>query len=173
MENQRIRVSKRMLKEAFMDLLNEKEIGKIKISELCERAQINRATFYKYYGNQYDLLAEIEADFFSDLDKFFARLSLPDPEVLSKFLNYMAGRKDTFNILTTAISDQEFSKHLLETPMIQDIFSIRLKPGYSPIQEKYLKLFIFQGVYAVMREWINSGCPEPTEEITSIIHDFL
>ena len=34
----------------------------ITIRELCERAGINRSTFYKYYGNQFDLLNEMEKD---------------------------------------------------------------------------------------------------------------
>ena len=56
MENQRIRVTKRMLKEALIRLLKQKSIEKIKVQELCTEAQINRTTFYKYYGSQYDLM---------------------------------------------------------------------------------------------------------------------
>ena len=67
MENQRIRLSKKLLKNALLELLREKRIDKISISELCSAAQINRTTFYKYYGNQYDLLAEMEQDFFRQL----------------------------------------------------------------------------------------------------------
>ena len=60
MENQRIRLSKAMLKNALMRLLKEKPIEKISIYELCAAAQINRTTFYKYYGSQYELLADTE-----------------------------------------------------------------------------------------------------------------
>ena len=55
MENQRIRITKRMLREALIRLLGKKPIEKIRVQELCQEAQINRTTFYKYYGNQYDL----------------------------------------------------------------------------------------------------------------------
>lgn len=172
-ENQRVRVSKRMLKDALMDLLDEKEIGKIKISELCARAEINRATFYKYYGSQYDLLSEIESDFFADLNQFLSQLSIPGPTVLSDFLNYMSAKKDVFNILAKTMSDQTFSNHLFSAPVIQDIFAVTMMPDCSPLQEKYLRLFVSQGIYSVLREWINCGCSEPTEEIAEILHGFL
>ena len=47
MENQRIRLSKMLLKNALMKLLEEKPLEKITIYELCAEAQLNRVTFYK------------------------------------------------------------------------------------------------------------------------------
>ena len=46
MENQRIRLSKTMLKNALIRLLANKSIDKITVYELCAEAQINRTTFY-------------------------------------------------------------------------------------------------------------------------------
>ena len=63
MENQRIRLSKTLLKNALVHLLQKKPLNKISVLEICETAQINRTTFYKYYGSQTDLLNEIESDF--------------------------------------------------------------------------------------------------------------
>jgi len=43
-----------------MALMETEDISRITISQLCGTAQINRTTFYKYYGSIYDLLAEFE-----------------------------------------------------------------------------------------------------------------
>ena len=59
-EDRRVRVTKRMLKDALIELLKTKDIYHISIRELCETADVNRTTFYKYYGNQFDLLADME-----------------------------------------------------------------------------------------------------------------
>ena len=69
MENQRIRLTKSLLKNALLELLAQKPIEKIAICEICAHAQVNRTTFYKYYGSQYDLLAEIEEDRFAKLEE--------------------------------------------------------------------------------------------------------
>ena len=68
MENQRIRLSKKMLKDSLIRLLREKNIQQITIQEICQEAQINRTTFYKYYGSQYELLDDIERDVFRELE---------------------------------------------------------------------------------------------------------
>lgn len=47
-ENQRIAITKRLLKESLMRLLQEKELEKINITELCKDAGVNRATFYRH-----------------------------------------------------------------------------------------------------------------------------
>ena len=59
--NQRTRLSKMMLKNALLDLLREKGmITKISVRELCERADLNRSTFYAHYSEPKQLLAEVE-----------------------------------------------------------------------------------------------------------------
>ena len=59
--NQRSRLSKMLFKNALMDLLKEKgSVAKISVRELCDRAQLNRSTFYAHYNEPNDLLAEIE-----------------------------------------------------------------------------------------------------------------
>ena len=45
-EDRRISMTKRMLKEAMTELLREKDIYHIAVRELCERADVNRTTFY-------------------------------------------------------------------------------------------------------------------------------
>ena len=72
MENQRVRLSKMLLKNALMKLLKEKPLEKITIYELCAEAQLNRVTFYKYYGSQYDLLTDIENDCFRKLEEILS-----------------------------------------------------------------------------------------------------
>jgi len=59
--NQRTRLSKMLFKNALMDLLNEKgSVSKVSVRELCNRAELNRSTFYAHYNEPKDLLLEIE-----------------------------------------------------------------------------------------------------------------
>ena len=58
----RVAVTKRMIQEALIRLLENKPIDKIKVNELCEESGINRATFYRHYETLQDILREIEAD---------------------------------------------------------------------------------------------------------------
>ena len=50
-DNQRVRLTKRLLRESLIKLLGKQTIYDITVSQLCEDAEINRSTFYKYYNN--------------------------------------------------------------------------------------------------------------------------
>ena len=52
--------SRRMICEALVALLCEKEIDNITVTELVERADLNRSTFYSHYNNMMDVLEEME-----------------------------------------------------------------------------------------------------------------
>lgn len=63
----RIAVTKRMIKDGMLELLKTKPLSKIKVSELCERSGVNRATFYRHYETLQDTFRELEIDFIKQL----------------------------------------------------------------------------------------------------------
>ena len=58
-ENQRTRLTKRLLRESLLGLLEEKPVEKITVKELCETAELNRSTFYTYYQDVFSLYYEM------------------------------------------------------------------------------------------------------------------
>ena len=94
MENQRVRLSKRLIKESLTGLLKEADVHKISIRTLCEQAGINRSTFYKYYGSQYDVLEEMENDLISSICGTL-REGDSDGESLTKICLYLENNLDT------------------------------------------------------------------------------
>ena len=48
-ENRRAAYSKRVIKESFIELLDQKPLSKISVKEICEMADVNRCTFYSYF----------------------------------------------------------------------------------------------------------------------------
>ena len=61
-ENQRTRLTKMLFKDGLIALLQKKTIYQISVTELCEAAELNRSTFYKYYNNVRDVLTELEQE---------------------------------------------------------------------------------------------------------------
>ena len=58
--DRRVIKTKKAIYRAFAQLLLEKDINDITIKDVADRADINRKTFYNYYGGIYDLTGEIE-----------------------------------------------------------------------------------------------------------------
>lgn len=58
----RVKKTKMAVKEAFLQLRNNSTLEKIKVKDICERAMINKTTFYKHYEDVYDLSNELEQE---------------------------------------------------------------------------------------------------------------
>ena len=52
--------SRRMIREAYMQLLKEKDLSKITVTDIVKRADLNRATFYAHYPDVRGVTEEIE-----------------------------------------------------------------------------------------------------------------
>lgn len=68
MENMdnRVRYTKMVLQQALLEILPGKHIDRVTVKELCEKAGVNRGTFYLHYSTPNDLLREIEQQFIDE-----------------------------------------------------------------------------------------------------------
>ena len=73
-KDHRVRVTRMLLRKAFLELLSRKPIQSISVRELCEEAGINRSTFYAHYKDVYDLREQIETEMLSDFQEALAPL---------------------------------------------------------------------------------------------------
>ena len=167
MENQRIRVTKRMLKEALVHILENKPIEKVTVYELCESAEINRTTFYKYYGSPYDLMNDIQADFLNELEK-----NLQEKEnlySLQNILTYIDNHRDACRILLKSASSNGFLEKVFSQTLLTQQMEERIVPKQNGVFRKYAKEFVIYGSYSVVSKWLLSEKPETPEEIARII----
>ena len=61
-ESRRVLMTKRLLKEALLELLDEKPLEEISVAELCRRADVQRATFYNHYAIVEDLYNDLKRE---------------------------------------------------------------------------------------------------------------
>lgn len=77
----RVIKTKKNIRDAFVDLRKIHSLDEIKVNALCEKAMVNKTTFYNHYQDIYELSEELEVEV---LDDFFANfkdidLMLKDP----------------------------------------------------------------------------------------------
>jgi AcrR family transcriptional regulator len=174
-ENQRIRLSKKMLKDSFIKLLEKESIHKISVREICDEAQINRTTFYKYYGSPYDLLVEMENDvltqiginFDSDDDTFENSLKR-----ITNIITFIDNNINLCKIIFNNNTDPEFPEKLMNLPYIKQITSqLTLKFGEDKL--KYIFSFIIDGGFNFIRCWMNKENREAPEEIATLLDKII
>ena len=64
--------SKKLIKNAFSELLQKKDVEKITVTEIVNLAGLNRGTFYAHYNNTVEVLEEIEKDVSDQILYFFS-----------------------------------------------------------------------------------------------------
>jgi AcrR family transcriptional regulator len=57
--NVRVRRTRALLREALVDLIEERGFEHVTVGELCSRAMVSRAAFYRNYRDKYELVEQI------------------------------------------------------------------------------------------------------------------
>jgi AcrR family transcriptional regulator len=66
----RVKRTRSLIEQAFMELLDEKDFQSITVNDITERAEVNRATFYAHFTDKYALLGHvIRQSFRQELEK--------------------------------------------------------------------------------------------------------
>ena len=92
--NARVRYTRHVLKESFLTLLQEKPVNRITVRELCERAELNRATFYAHYADCFDLMDSIEQELVDAFGETLTQVGAPDVRSLIEAIYRMVDRNE-------------------------------------------------------------------------------
>lgn len=170
--------------KAFLELLEKKDFEFITVKEICEKAVVNRSTFYLHYETIGDLLDESIQYIF---DKFLSvypyvsarfihsiknadlkELYLITPKYFKPYLLFISDNKSLF---TTALLnanslglEQHYNKmftHVLSP--ILDRFNV------PENRRKYMLAFYVRGIIAIIDEWLKGECFESIDFIIDII----
>lgn len=74
----RVVKTRRAVRNALIELAEEKDVDKITVKELCERAEISKPAFYSHYGNIYDVVDEVENEVVQKVCDQMAHRSIDD-----------------------------------------------------------------------------------------------
>ena len=173
-ENQRVALSKQLLKNAVLVLLKKKRIEEISIRELCDEAEINRTTFYRHYESPTDVLLEIELDF---VNTFYEVHTLSnDLKILQRYIadmcKHLYENRDIVKLFMQNNTDSDFTK--IFEKLSSEFLSTRT-PLYKgkTIDENTLRLIntlFSHGVYAAVRQWLMEDIQKSPEEIAELIY---
>ncbi len=172
-ENQRIRLTKKLLTDAFLKMLQEQPIHTVSIRDLCEKAGINRTTFYHHYGSQYDLLNDISNRFLAQIAH---QLSTADAENqdsvqerVTLVFQYLEDNLPISRLLLNSNADPSFAEKLFALPKIGDLLNASLKNCKDSRKKQATISFAIHGSYYLLQEWVNTEQRLSAEEQAGII----
>ena len=113
--------SRKLIRQAFLELLKEKDFEKITVTDIVNHADINRSTFYAHYPDVMGLLDEIQEEILSFMDNHLSQVDfaelLQDPKPYLKMIVAVTEKnEELFRLLSNssvAVKHMENLKKLL------------------------------------------------------------
>lgn len=172
-EDRRITMTKRMLKEALIEMLKEKDIYHISIRELCENADVNRTTFYKYYGSQFDLLADMEKDILEFIAKAVRRNEAEPEKIISSVCNYLEENLEFIRLIINNNVDPTFAHSLFAMDSIKESALKKFSADKSENELEYIYNFLTYGAFRMVCVWLNKEERESPETFAKLINQVM
>ncbi len=159
-EDQRVRVTKMLLRDAFLAILNAKPIEKITVKELCANAGVNRGTFYLHYKDIYDLQTQLEDEMFDELmrlldaNRVVSEAGQVDTqrEFIQSVFEFYDNNREMATILLGDNGNRQFLSKMVEAGKEKSIREyLQIFPQVSLQQAEILYAYVSWGVVGLVR----------------------
>ncbi|MGM9666076.1 MAG: TetR/AcrR family transcriptional regulator [Eubacteriales bacterium] len=170
-----------LMDEALILLLEKKDYEYITVKDICEKAGVNRSTFYLHYETKEDLLREsmryIQDKFLEKFDRksmlseigslHLEKLVFIKPEYIEPYLTFIKENKRIFRAVVNNASTMNLEE--VYEKMFTEIFNPIMERFKIPASErKYYVSFYLHGLIAVVNEWLKDDCKDSVEHITEL-----
>lgn len=176
-ENQRVLITKRMLKESLLKILNEKDLEVISVTELCRDAGVNRATFYRHYDIPRDLLKEIRQDMYCDLRRHVAMPQNAEdfPMTIEKLCMYINDHREMIRVLLQSSSDADFADFMNEVylELAREYSHMEMLRKLSMEDIRLMTLYSTGGSYFVLRSWVMGSIQKTPKQMADYVANLL
>lgn len=170
--DRRVRRTQKSIELAFAELMAVKDINSITVSELAEKADIHRATFYSHYSDIPELYTHIQRSVVEGLQSIVE----PDPihgpnqngeEVFGMLVDYIYGRQNIFKMLLTRSSTREFYEELskLFESLYADIYWSDLPDTVSKHDIRVMARYHVNGCISIISSWAQDDFKDSPEKI--------
>lgn len=158
------------IKSSFEALICEKEYEKITVKELCERARINKKTFYNYYPALDDLLSEMQMELSQEYIDRVKDYVLPDDleKVNREFFLFSEQQGTAFEKITTSGNYEYVRERMISKVMNATWKKSKKFNRLSPLEQRIVLSYINTTAIEIYRHWAESGKKMPLDEVIAL-----
>lgn len=170
-DNRRVRMTKKMIKDAYLELLERNPSEKISVTDICKVADVNRSTFYMYYEDIIMLRKDIENDVLAQIPVLS---DMPETitsdeqfvDILERFFSYIQENRRMFRILILQSDNRAFNRRLIENVLEKYHFDSTVD---NHLLAKYEYVFIVSGVIGLLGSWIEDDFPMSAKKFSRLV----
>jgi len=169
--NSQNKLVKECIFSALMQLMESRQFGEIKITDITQRAGVSRTSYYRNYSSK----EEIIKDYIDEMHKQLIQdLQEDAPYEAYKYLykffeNSRSNMQLVMNLVRSNMSYiyLDRSKHFLQIAFDGVLRNRRSSP--NALVKKFEIDFLVGGVYEVLIQWFNNGMIETSEQMASVL----
>ena len=170
--NQRVRLTKKMFKDAYIELMHVKNTDKITVKELCETAELNRSTFYLHYNEPNDILISIEDELIENVINYIDDISvniINEPLTLIEvFLDFFKQNDEIFRLLLIENPSPHFKDKFIRFCLKKLVSSIDYIA--NPQYKDYIFSFTVYGSLSILMRWIAHNYDLEKKELATLLY---
>lgn len=166
--DRRTAYTRMVIRDSLYELLKTKHLPEITVKELCELADINRATFYRNYLDIYDLFEKIEAEL---VQNAFSSGNIQDDRYT--LLELIYANKDFYREFFSSRLESPYIKRTIEAMYLQMETFLKSQGIYDAKIFPILYQYNYYGFIGTVQEWLKNGCIQPPKEFGDIIYTII
>lgn len=172
--DRRVRRTRARLRSALTELLKEKSVKEITVTELAQRADVNRGTFYCHYKDIGDMLDQLEEETFGEFTALMDSYSANELRrglrpILEDLFRFIRRNLDLVGPLLGLRQRIDFLDRLMG--VVREKVSREWSGLYrfeSGAQREHALSFLMGGVVGLIRSWLENGGRESGEEMAAL-----
>ncbi|MBT2738259.1 TetR/AcrR family transcriptional regulator [Bacillus sp. ISL-7] len=179
--DRRIVRTKRLIRDALTELMEEKGFEGITVRDLTKKADINRGTFYLHYRDKYDLLEQSEAQILNEIEKMTQEINPNDflnfnsendpfPFIINLF-EFFHENSSFMKVILGPKGDASFQgklRDIIKKTFFQHIMS-KIKREEMLVPVEYLFSYVSSAHLGVIQHWLENGMEKSPREMAMIL----
>lgn len=164
--------SRKLIRQAFLELLKEKNLEKITVTDIVKQADINRSTFYAHYPDVMGVIEEISEEVLEHTHKFMQEVEFSDffanplPH-LKNIIKVAEENIEMYRLLcSSAMGNEQLDR--LKNVLIERTLKTIDKPETfkDSLEFEFSVRFFMGGIVDVYTQWLRGNMDCSLEEIT-------
>ncbi|MDC7219464.1 MAG: TetR/AcrR family transcriptional regulator [Spirochaetales bacterium] len=166
--------TKRAIMEALKQLMKEKAVEQVSVSEITRLALISRSTFYAHYESVFSVLDELEEDLMNQMVELMEKTEIStlsdDPFPFSKQMSKLIYENiDIYQYIINSPRPNNLENKIREMSKANFLDSVAEKMNVSHEEATLMGEFTAAGTEAVYKYWFNSDRTMSLDEVSRLV----
>lgn len=161
----------RELEQGLLEAMFQQHYDEISVSDLCDKMQVPRKSFYRYFSSKdgalHALIDHVLMDYDLYLSPEFSETCTP-LQYMEQIFAYWYDRKDVLDALERSKLSGLLIQRAITRAQEETNRPLHFWPNEIQLEQKHVTMFMVCGLMSMVVQWHHDGYPESTRQMAKI-----